>query len=128
MSDNQSSQEGVSPNDAVLTAMAGLREVVDTRFDAITREQDNQRDWMGRISTAVDRVSETLSRQVHIEARVAHAESDISDLKLDLSAAQTELSGIKEKGTRNGLILNGIIGFVSAAATAFGIKFLGLAG
>jgi chromosome condensin MukBEF ATPase and DNA-binding subunit MukB len=121
-------QEGASPHEAVMAEMKGLREVMDTRFDAVTREQDSSREWMGRISTAMDRVSETLSRQIHIEARVAHAESDISDLKLDLSEAQKELTDQKEKSIKGGLILNGIVGFASAAATAFGMKFLGLAG
>lgn len=123
---DQKSSEGAGPNDAVLARLDGLAGVFNSRFDAVEREQDNHREWMGRMSTALDRVIETLSRQINIETRLAHSEGDQSDFRLDLAAVQSSLVDLKEKSIKGNLMVNGIVGFVSAAAAAFGMKFLGL--
>jgi hypothetical protein len=128
MSDNPTLPEGEGPYGAVLAELRGLRTIVGTRFDAVEREQDQTREWLGRCSTAIDRMSETLTRTVSLETRLAVNEGELSDVKLDVAELQTELAAMKEEGAKNRFIREGLIGFVGAALTAIGMKVLGLQG
>lgn len=109
----------------VLAEVRGLRQIVDLRFDAFEREQDMVREWLGRVSATLDRVTETLSRTVNIETRQGQMEAEISDIQLDLAAVQADVTSIKQTNFKKNLFINAIIGFVSTAATALGLKVLG---
>lgn len=132
MSDIPNPPEGDAPYGAMLVELRGIRANMDTRFDAVTREQDHTREWLGRCSAAIERMSETLTRTVSLETRLAVHEGVVSDVELDVAALQTEIADLKQEGAKNRFIREGLVSFVTAALTAaltaIGVKVLGLQG
>lgn len=114
-----------SMHDAMLTEVRGLTNAVATRMEGFEREQDLIREWLARLTTSVDRVSETLTRLMGHDVRLGVNEASITDLELDMATVQADIQSIKESRTKTQYAVNAIVGFLSAGASALLIKLVG---
>ena len=116
----------------LLAEVRGIDATQQARFDGIEREQSSMREWMGRLSDAIDRQVNITAKFIGLEVKQGQLESQISDIKLDLQSTNEKVSTIKESNIRAQLVIGGISAFVSSFATAIlialAIKFLGLGG
>lgn len=102
-----------------------LREVMDTRFDANKRELDMFGEIIGRISAAVERLTDAQTRTVNLEARLAHTEAELSDLKLDQASIQQDLQVLKDEKTKTTIVRDGVMASVGGVLSAVVMKLIG---
>lgn len=104
--------------EVLLAEMKGMAAAQSARFDGIEREQGNQREWMSRLSDAIDRQVALTSRFIGFETRLGHVETDMTDIALDVAKNREDILALQKDNVRAGVIRSGIAALIGGAITA----------
>lgn len=120
MSDqNQSELPLHTPTDVVLAEIRGVANTMSARFDGIEREQNSQRDWLGRLSDAVDRQITAITKFGQLEARLATVETTSTDRTLEIADLKKDIDDIKQANFKRSVFLS--LGTAVGGAIVWGL-------
>lgn len=116
--------------EVLLAEVRGIAATQSARFDGIEREQGTMREWMSRLSDAIDRQVTVTTKFIGLEVRQAQTEKEASDLRLEVRSLNDKVDKLQKDGIKTGIIRGAISalvgGVVSAVVIGIVLKVLGL--
>jgi flagellin-like hook-associated protein FlgL len=103
----------------------GLAAAIQVRFDGIHTQQADMKQWLGRLSEAIDRQSEVTAKLVGVELRLGHNEADISDLRLDVDELGKNIGAIETENVKTHFVRNGFLAVITSTIVGIVIAVFG---